>query len=481
MKKLLCIVLGAMALASCTEKGENQYIKLSDAYCMFNCTGNEPLQLTVVSKPGQWEAEPDVPWLTLSQKTSNTVQVTAAANPDQEERKGRIVFKAGDAEFTVNVMQMGADVGFARYRQLYAFQLGAMMSPSGKYVGGFYATLDDDGLLQYHPVIIDVATDEWHTLGPYPVSIAALYTTSTISDQGMVIFDTEQGGQMAFQLDGSYERIVTPEGFSSYPTVQSTSADGKYWVGYAMKGKGDDGLYYPVKWTDGVGTALPLPEKSYRDVPFITGAMARGISANGEIIYGTTWDNLDFGMIYWDKEGKVHYVGEDVRKVRTVKRKNDSGEYYDYNIVDGMMSMSANTQVSPNGRWIAGTYRTEELAQNEMDIVETYTAAFYNTETNKTYIMDSYGDSTCRGVTDDGKGFVAHGHEMITTGVVVDIETGTELGTAQEYIMDKYGIVVPNGYIEYIAAGEEVVLGCYMVDGAMQPEDCYFYVAPALK
>ena len=31
--------------------------------------------------------------------------------------------------------------------------------------------------------------------------------------------------------------------------------------------------------------------------------MARSISANGEVIYGTSWDNSDYGMLYWRKEG----------------------------------------------------------------------------------------------------------------------------------------------------------------------------------
>lgn len=47
--------------------------------------------------------------------------------------------------------------------------------------------------------------------------------------------------------------------------------------------------------------------------------MARSISVNGEVIYGTSWDNSDYGMLYWEKEGagfgRPQWVGEDVREI----------------------------------------------------------------------------------------------------------------------------------------------------------------------
>ncbi len=53
--------------------------------------------------------------------------------------------------------------------------------------------------------------------------------------------------------------------------------------------------------------------------------MARGISADGSIIYGTSWENSDFGMLYWVNNGaknteKPKWVGEDVRELATGKR-----------------------------------------------------------------------------------------------------------------------------------------------------------------
>ena len=48
-------------------------------------------------------------------------------------------------------------------------------------------------------------------------------------------------------------------------------------------------LYKPLLWIDGVPHELPIPDKNFRDEEIWVGVMARGISANGEIIYGTSW------------------------------------------------------------------------------------------------------------------------------------------------------------------------------------------------
>lgn len=98
---------------------------------------------------------------------------------------------------------------------------------------------------------------------------------------------------MAFYLDGNNFRITTPEGVNGAPAVGSMSSDGK-WVGYAPRYKDGEMMYYPVVWEDGLGKELPMPKESYRgmsyvdDARYLNGVMARSISANGEIITGTT-------------------------------------------------------------------------------------------------------------------------------------------------------------------------------------------------
>lgn len=486
-KSFFAVAVAALTFAACNpqpkEVIEKHYIQPSDAYCMFNSTNNQSLQLTVVSNPTDWEASTEDSWLHLRDKKDNSIILEVDDNTEEVERRGTVTLSAGEARYDVEVVQMAKDSSFARYRQMLKFQMGAVISPSGKYAGGFYAELAPNESILYQPVIIDLETDEWIMPGPYPESLAALWMPTAITDDGTLFFDTEAGGPRVFDINGDNYLIDTPEGFYGTPSISSVSADGT-WVGWCMKrveGE-EDALYVPVKWVNGVAKEMPVPEKSYRDEKYVNGVMARSISANGEIVTGTTWDNLDFGMVYWDKNGDVFYVGKDFRKVKTVKRLDDDGNEYDYNLVDGITCMSGSMQVSPNGRWIAGTYRSETLDPvDRKSIVEEYHAAFYNTETEQVYIIDDYGDSMGRGVTDDGLGFVNLGHEMCSRGVVVDIESGMELGTAAEWVKEKYGIVIPEGYLMYASADGKITFGITVVGTAMGAEDCCWYVAPALE
>ena len=79
--------------------------------------------------------------------------------------------------------------------------------------------------------------------------------------------------------------------------------------------------------------------------------MARGISANGEIIYGTSWENWDFGMLYWVNNGanteKPKWVGEDVREVWEETMKNSDGTEYTTHLVNGLICQAQAHQNQP--------------------------------------------------------------------------------------------------------------------------------------
>lgn len=157
------------------------------------------------------------------------------------------------------------------------------------------------------------------------------------------------------------------------------------------------------------------------------------------------------------------------------------GKPYDYNLVDGIICWSGQTQVSPNGKWIAGTFRGEELNEDQTAIVEEYHAAFYNTETEKVYVIRDYGDSVGKGVTNDGIGLIGLGHDNCSDGALVEIESGVGIGKVNDWIKKEYGIIIPAGWIDYITADGKVVMGVSIVMDAMQPDSCVWYVAPALE
>lgn len=358
------------------------------------------------------------------------------------------------------------------------------MSPNGRYIGGYVPSLAADDSWLRSPTIIDLKTGEVYEFGPFPEALYYFTNTSCITDQGLLFIDDGyNGGQIAIDLTGNITVPAAPSGFECKPTISETSADGRYWVGYAKEGYGLEYLYKPLLWIDGVPHELPLPDKNFRDEEFIIGAMARGISANGEIIYGTSWDNADTGMMYWVNRGtdteKPRWVGEDVRVVTPVILETPDGVKHDYHIANGLICAAERTKISPSGRWIASSYRTEEIAEDKHTIRTTQTAAFYNTETETTTIVDDYGESTGRYVTDDGIAFIGLGSANITSSRVYDLNTHTDLGSMEDWIYENYGIIIPGGSITYVSPDGKYMLGTIMEMGAIGgPQFVSWYIAP---
>ena len=442
MKRLFTTGIAAATLllsclSGCTKTEETfHYVNLSQVSCSFLGEGNQPLEITVKASPAAYEATPGATWVKATQSEDGKVLIlTVDDNDTGAERSTTVTIAAGEALQTITVNQLPKDSAIARYRKLDTFQMGAAMSPSGKYAGGFTASIAPDDSFQYSPTIVDLETGEVYEFGPYPESLHYLHQTMAVTDQGLLfISDGQNGGQIAIDLTGNLFIPEAPAGFTGKPEIQGTSADGKYWVGYGMKGKvGEDSA--PCKallWTDGVPAELPWPDLNYRNEEVWYGGMARGISANGEIIYGTSWENSDFGMLYWvnngENTGKPKWVGEDVRKVTPVVLERPDGTTYETHIADGLICDATATKISPSGKWIASTYRTEEISENKQAIKKIQKAAFYNTETETTTIVEDYGESMGMYVTDDGIAFIAIGTYASTSSVVYDLNTGTDLG-----------------------------------------------------
>ena len=491
MKRLFTTGIAAATLllsclSGCTKTEETfHYVNLSQVSCSFLGEGNQPLVIEVKASPATWEATPGATWVKVERTDDRTLTVTVDDNDTGAERSTTIAIVADQASQEIRVNQLAKDNEFARFRKLDTFQMGAAMSPSGKYAGGFTASIAPDDSWQYSPTIVDLETGEVYEFGPYPESLHYLTQTMAITDQGLLfISDGSNGGQIAIDLTGNIFIPEAPAGFTSKPDIQGTSADGKYWVGFAMKGKvfEDPAPCKALLWTDGVPTELPWPDLNYRDEEPWYGGMARGISANGEIIYGTSWENSDFGMLYWVNNGentaKPRWVGEDVREVTEITMQMGDGTEYKTHKVYGCICTAELTKISPSGKWIATTYRTEEPNEGGMSFSITQTPAFYNTETETTIIVDEYSDSTGMYVTDDGIAFIGIGTLGISSGKVYDLNTGTDLGDTQDWVYDKYGIIIPAGYINYISPDGRFVLGTKAESSAGGVNFINWYIAP---
>ena len=95
--------------------------------------------------------------------------VSADPNTDGE-RSAEITLQAGEATASIRVYQLGFDRMNARYRYLEDLNH-AVMSPSGKYAGGFTASIAPDDSFQYSPTIVDLETGEVYEFGPFPESL----------------------------------------------------------------------------------------------------------------------------------------------------------------------------------------------------------------------------------------------------------------------------------------------------------------------
>ena len=490
MKRLFTTGIAAATLllsclSGCTKTEETfHYVNLSQVACSFLGEGNQPLEITVKASPAAYEATPGATWVKATQSEDGKVLIlTVDDNDTGAERSTTVTIAAGEALQTIQVNQLPKDSAIARYRKLDTFQMGAAMSPSGKYAGGFTVSIAPDDSYLFTPTIVDLETGEVYEFGPFPGSLYYLMQTMAITNQGL-LFISDGGGQIAIDLTGNIFIPEAPAGFTSKPEIQGTSADGVYWVGYAREDAIGKGLCKPLLWTDGVAQELPLPDLNYRNEEIWYGVMARGISANGKIIYGTSWENLDFGMLYWVNNGanteKPKWVGEDVREVWEETMKMSDGTEYTTHLVNGLICQAQLTKISPNGKWIASSYRTETPAEDRLSIVTTQTAAFYNTETETTTIVSDYGESVGVHVTDDGIGFIGIGTLGISSGAVYDLNTGTDLGSTQDWVYDNYGIIIPAGYINYVSADGRFVLGTKAESSAMGVSFINWYIAPPL-
>ena len=471
MKRPILFAAAAALLIGCTQPTE-EYVKLSDAICTFQCV--DIPQTILINASGPWSVETGASWVRAEEQTDALV-LSVEDNDSGTERSTEVLINSGSATAIIAVYQLAEDNNITRCRILKTFSGGTVMSKSGRYVGGIISELQPDESYNYYPVMIDLETDEWTKTGPFHNSQYMLMRPYAISDQGLFFcFNALDGSSPGFDLQGNVTMPKQVDGFKLNPHIQGISEDGRIWVGYNQTGDYDNNnLFHPVKWVDGVPELLPMPEASLRGLPFTNGIMARGCSADGSVIYGSSWDNLDFGMVYW-KDGEVKWAADDVREIH----KEFDLEGNQAVCVDAMRCMSDLTQISPNGEWIAAAFRYE-IMENGNYHIETYPAVF-NTVTEKTVIIKDYGERVVSHITNDGIVCIANSSYLPNDGFMYDVKTQTNLGSVPEWIRSNYGITPPIGYIRHISPDGRYLMAHTIEESALQPRIVGWYVAPAL-
>lgn len=476
-------MLAAVATLTCCSKEETHFVKVDTVSCSFDATGAEPIVIGIQSSPSSWKAESTVDWVKIDDETASSITLIAADNTDVTQRSGKVVITAGQATATIMVSQIGKSSSVqSNYYTVGHYVKGAVVSPNGKYVGGFTSTLDESGKVWIKFITIrDIRNDVIYNLDPFPGTLYSIIDPCAITDSGDIFFQCEDGRIVRFALDGDITVLDNIPGAGRPWLWQVGSDESGVWVGHTSGNL----LYNPVKWTNGVPEILPMPEKSYRDRKWSQGVIARGCSLDGQIIYGTAWDGLDSGLVWWDKNNNVQWVGgDDIRKINVVQRFDEvEQKYYDFNLVEGILGTSSTSSMSPSGKWIAGGYQKEKLAENEMDIFAETWPAFFDTETGKTYILYDYPEAFGITATDSGIGVIGlNASSGITEEtLMVDIVSGAQLSTTTEWIEENLGIMIPNdSLVEFISPDGQVVFG-YDLRGEGGEMMRKFYVAPKPK
>lgn len=440
-----------LMMTSCTTKGDSDFVNCSiNDYTM----PAEASTLTVtVDASGQYEVMPGASWLTVSAQETDSFTLAAGENPDKSTRTTTVTVTCGAAHAQIQIVQLMQETDY-RYRRLIVH--GAAISPSGRYIVTNTDEIRDgvDGsLLQ----LIDPYTTEVVATTYIPSYVSGM---STVTDDGLAFGDLGSITSYSFDIrTGDYAIVPVPD--SGTPMVSNVSADGTKWAGSVAKGE----TYTPTLWTDGVPAYLPLPETDYRGGDITDRILARGISDDGQVVYGNTWVGFDMGMLYW-KDGKVDWVGKDLRQLTTISNVDGTEQ----TLVNGMTCTAEPHNISETGKYISGTYKQEfnpETGQPE----EMSCPAFYNTETETTILFEEFSGAGGYACRDDGLAVILPGSRL------VNIETQEVYGTHQEYVLEHFGLILPAGNVEFIT-GEHHDIFFGMEPGILLPWWWYFAPKP---
>lgn len=237
-KTVLALGITAMVMAGCTENGtsEKQYVYLSDAACTFQSAGNEPFTITVETSPAEWTVTPGASWVT-AEKSGNDLVLTVADNADGMERTTTISVTAGQAEQTITVIQLSDDDLPMRFRKLADLH-SSVISPNGKWVGGYYSVGDESAGALFYIVFINLETDERIELGPYPESLVFLTSVVCMTDTGILYGIEANGGIKVFDVNEKDYYVLEVPGMNTAAIgISNISADGSFWVGWAPGGR----------------------------------------------------------------------------------------------------------------------------------------------------------------------------------------------------------------------------------------------------
>ncbi len=481
--KLLAIATIALLAVSCDTGEKDKVVSLDMSLLSFLSEDTPKTVKVFCADP--WTASSQDNWITVTPGDGQfTVAVTE--NTATNERSGSVIVKAsGYQSATLTVTQSGrpAEAGEASYRVLSEmYPYGVVISPSGRYCAGFVSFVNEHSEVFYRPVITDLKENIVYNMDPFPETLYMFSYADSVTDEGVAYYGIGYAKTLQVTLENQATLMTPPADAAQYLSISDTSVDGSLVIGTTMKQDdvAEGTKYMPIIYKNGLVEYLPILQTSYRDTPSWGGVIARGCSRDGSIIFGTDWENLEGGMCYWradENYSKFHWVGEECghRTVRKAQLLDDDGTYYDTNLVDGVQGFGSVRYLSPDGKWLAGEYRSEVVSDDERDVVVTIRPYFFNTEERLGHIAE-YPGMIPTAITDDGIAFITPNQTQDRT-IVVDARTGDKIGDLSDWCMTTYGINAPEGWVAYCAPNG-ILFGGTNVATALGVYEQYWIITP---
>lgn len=475
MKKYLSLFLGTLLMSACTDEQDFDQIYLSRSSYAFDAVGGS---MTVeVKSNATWSAEKEAQWLTLAPSEDRTsITLTATPNTTGKTRTAVVTFTAGAAEARRLSLTQQNEVFGGRFADLHDLASRPAFSCNGR----FFASLVTEGYLEdgntaiQAPVVVDALTGERRQLEG-STTYASL---RAVSDDGQVIainLGSSGGGTLLLKGD---ERITPEVAGHSGARVEAVSADGSVWVGYAQNTT--TRAYAPIKWTNGTPEILPSPELNMRGTELRNGAMARGCSADGSVVYGSEWDSQ--GLLYW-KNGQLRYPAQESAETKTILTSTMFGELVEVEVACYIRMTAEPYCMSPNGRYIGTGFHDYKSNGDDAPASEVVYPALVDTETGEVHIMKFESvTKQAKGMKADDEGY-CYGNSTDAgnpQGWVYDYR-GPSMTPVDEWMQSRYGVLIDQNRYILCVSGDKQIVGGWCVEKSQKAGSVYmgwFYVTP---
>lgn len=420
--KFIYIVLASALMFACQTKNTEKYLYISEDSYSFAYDGEDSISVTVMTGES-WTAAPDADWLTVTKVDNETAVIKAEKNTTLETRTAKVTFTAGN-ESREFVAEQFPKTFEGRLKDIYGSYMYSSISRNGKYAGALILELKEGSETESIgvPYIVNLETGE--VIETFPSSEDHNVLAAISDDGNTVIYGNVIDVDFKVYSNGERVTLNLPEGFRN-AVPQGFSSDASVIVGYATNSITGD--LTPMKWVNGEPIALEIPTEDEFGRPITIGAMARGCSADGSIVYGSEWQTM--GAIYWVGE-EMHYLASKYINYEDVV--SSSGNQ----ITSGYFQRLADLNcASHNGKYVALQYN---------DAIP----AVLETETGKITVFNGMG-GVCQTVDNNGNVFIATPSTSPMDCIVANMSDPSTYVSFQDYIKTNFGITVPSNKIVY--------------------------------